>query len=287
VGYDPPQGEGFDLEARGASDVPLSAPGRARPRLGRDPWSRRSGDGRRRGTGSTYLTIAHVSTTTATIEVEIDPEGSQTSYEILLECQSAEQDTSNCGPLSVDPQRVEGLLPAAFGRETVTDPVSGLQPGYLYKYGVIATNATGRGGFKGGGFLTCTGEGCFEPWLPGTPLWVIAGAERSAAEAPGREAEREAAAREAAERRVREAAERAAKERETREAGECVVPHLKGDSLVAAVHALSKTRCVLGRVSRRHGHHGPLVVTRQSAPSGTRLAGGSPVAVTLGARPKR
>jgi hypothetical protein len=235
----------------------------------------------------TYLTIVHVSMTTATIEVEIDPGGSQTSYEILLECQSAEQSTSNCGPLTVDPQRREGLLPATVGRETVSDPVSGLQPGYLYKYGVIATNAAGRGGFKGGGFLTCTGEGCFEPWLPGTPLWEIEGAERSGAEAPLREAEREAAAREAAERPIREAAERAAREREAREASECVVPRLKGDSLVGAVHALSKTRCVLGRVSHRHGHHGPLVVVKQSAASGTRLAGGSPVAITLGARPNR
>jgi hypothetical protein len=230
-----------------------------------------------------YQSATQVSTTGATLEATIDPDGSATSFEIFLECQSPEAGGS-CGPLTTGPQREEGTLPAGSSPETVIHILAGLQPDYQYRYSVIATNASGREGFVGGGFVTCPSQGPCpgQPWMPGESLWAIEGGRRAAEEAPRLEAERIARFREAEELVAREAAERATKEREAREASECVVPRLKGDSLVAAVHALSRTRCVLGKVGRRHDHHGPLVVVRQSAPVGSRMAGGSHVAVTLG-----
>ncbi len=251
----------------------------------------------------TWHEASVVSMTGATIEATINPEGSETSYEIRLECQSVERQ-GNCEPLTVGTQSTHGVLAAGFEAQTVDDIVTGLHPGYVYGYGVIATNSVGRAGFVHGGVITCPAEGfcATQPYMPGEALWVIEAAERAASEAPRLEAEREARQREAEERPAREAAERAAKEREIREAGEragreaaeraaavarsvkCVVPRLKGDSLGAARHALERAHCSLGRVSEPRRHHAPLVVTAQSVRSGRKLVKGAKVAVTLRTR---
>lgn len=162
-----------------------------------------------------YLAASGVSTSGATIEVPIDPEGAETSYEIRLECQSPNQDKQHCETLTVDPQRREGSLPPGSASEIVTDAVSGLQPGYLYEYGVIATNSTGREGFIGDAFITCPSHGSCpsQPYLQGESLWVYEGARRAGEEAPRLEAERDARKREAEERAAREEAARG-----------CVVP---------------------------------------------------------------
>lgn len=235
-----------------------------------------------------YMSASSVSTASATIEASINPESGETSYEIQLECQGPIASSQNCEPLTVGPQRLQGTLPAGFETKVVTDAVTGLQPGYAYKYRVIAANWAGREGFVGAGFQTCPPEGSCppQPYRPGMSLWNIEAAEREAEEAPRLEAEREA--------KMREAAERAAREREIREAAErigrkraCVVPQLKGDSLAKARHALHGAHCSLGKVTEPHGHHGPLVVVRQSVRSGSRLAPGSRVALKLGRENKR
>lgn len=247
-----------------------------------------------------YLSASDVSTSGATIEVPINPEGSETGWEIWLECEEPLKGGQNCEPVTVGSQRKSGTLPARVGQEIVTDAVSGLQPGYLYKYRVVAANADGKAGNVGDGFLTCPAEGpCpSQPFLEGESLWNLEAAEREALEAPRLEAEREAAAREAAERPAKEAAALAAKEREAREAGEkagreaaeraaltrsakCVVPRLIGDSLAQARRALARAHCRLGRLSEPHIHQSRLVVIRQAAHSGLRLDPGASVAITL------
>jgi hypothetical protein len=251
----------------------------------------------------TLKVASAVAKTSATVEVEINPEGSEASYEIWLECQNAEPLSSACEPLSVAPQRHVGTLPVGATAQTVSAEMSGLQPGYLYRYGVIATNAAGREGYLGNGLITCPASGSCpaQPWLAGTPLWSIEGARHAAEEAPAREAEREARRREAEELGARQAGERAAWERAAREAGEragreaaeraaasarrCVVPRLAGDSLSAARRSLSRAHCSLGRVTSPHGAHGALVVARQSVASGRTLIAGAKVALTL--RPRR
>jgi hypothetical protein len=255
-----------------------------------------------------YLAASDVSTTGATIEVPINPEGTETSWEISLECQNAQRNSESCEPLTVGPQRQQGVLAAGFGTETVTDTVTGLQPDYLYKYTAIANNPAGKEGYVGDGFITCASQGdcASQPFLIGISWWNIEGAQREANEAPRLEEEREAKAKEEAERPVKEAAARTAHEREVREAGEragreaaererlakeqsakqaaaarCHVPSLKGDSLAAARSALSKAHCKLGKVSKSRGHHKKLVVAGQGAKSGKTLADGSTVAVRL------
>jgi hypothetical protein len=247
---------------------------------------------------------APVDKTSATIEAAINPEGGETGYEIFLECQSAAQVKNPCEPLTVSQQRQVGVIGPGSEAHIVTAAVSGLQPGYLYEFAVIASNSAGREGYVSNGLLTCPATGACpaQPWLGGTALWSIEAARRAAEEAPRLEAERQARQKEAEERLAREAAALALKERAAREAGEragreaaereaavrrlrCVVPRLSGDSLAAARRVLAKAHCALGKVRRPRTRHGALVVAKQSVPRGRKLANGAKVAVTL--RPAR
>jgi hypothetical protein len=248
---------------------------------------------------------SEVSPTGATARAWVNPEGGETSYEIWLECREVPEGGGQCEPLTADPQRRQGTLPAVSEPLIVADAFTGLQPGSFYKYRVVATNSVGRSGIVGAGFETvicqpmslCPGQ----PYAPGEPLWILEGAERAAQEAPRLEAEREAKHREEEERPAKEAAERSAKEREIREAGEradkeqaelaasagrssCVVPSLKGDSLAQARRALRRAHCDLGKLSKPQGHDGRLFVVGQSVRGGSKLAAGTRVALILGSR---
>lgn len=67
--------------------------------------------------------------------------------------------------------------------------------------------------------------------------------------------------------------------------GECVVPSVRGNTLVAARRALLAAHCSLGKVYAPHSGHGaPLLVKWQSASSGSRLRGGSSVSLRLAPR---
>jgi hypothetical protein len=79
-----------------------------------------------------YLAASNVSSTGATIEVPINPEGAETSYKISLECQSAQEDNQDCEPLTVGSQSQQGVLLPGFEQQIVIDKVTGLQPDYLY-----------------------------------------------------------------------------------------------------------------------------------------------------------
>lgn len=246
---------------------------------------------------------SRVSTTDATAEASIDPEGGETSYEIWLECGEAPGIDQQCEPLTANPQRHQGTLSPVSEPVIVTDAVTGLQPGTFYKYRVVATNSAGRSGIVGAGFRTCpsTGPCPMQPYAPGEALWNLEGAEREAQEAPRLEAEREAKHREEEERPAKEAAERAAKEREIREAGEragreqaertqpsgsCVVPRLAGDSPKVARRSLRRAHCGVGSVVKpRVGGH--LVVVGQSVPGGVKRPPGFKVRVTFATGGKR
>ena len=238
-----------------------------------------------------------VTSTSATIEVSIDPQGLETSYEIWLECRG----TGDGCEAVASPERHVGVLAASSGAQTVTDEMNGLQPGSYYRYAVIARNSAGREGWVGVGLNTCPSSGpCPSQSVPGgTGLWVWEAARLSAEEAPAREAARQAAKREGEERLAREAAVWAARELAARQAGEragreaaerearargCVVPHLAGESLAAARRSLAAAHCALGRVSAPHRSHGALVVSRQGMRAGQRLSAGSRVSVTLAPR---
>jgi hypothetical protein len=62
----------------------------------------------------------------------------------------------------------------------------------------------------------------------------------------------------------------------------CVVPPLRGDTLVTARRALSTAHCRLGSVHEPARHHDALRVTRQSARAGKRLAKDTRVSLWVG-----
>jgi len=66
-----------------------------------------------------YLGVSAVSTTSAAVDTRIYPEGSDTTYEFFLECQVAIGAASNCEPLTVGPQREEGIIAAESEGQTV------------------------------------------------------------------------------------------------------------------------------------------------------------------------
>jgi hypothetical protein len=252
-----------------------------------------------------------VSPTSAIIEAEINPNGSNTTWEIRLECETPWSMPFKCEPVEGGAQRQEGRMEASSGIQTARSAVA-VHEEYEYSYAVIASNAAGRAGYVGTRFVYCgyaDEGGCLIAWSPGTSLASFEALEAYGSEAPQREAERQAKLRseeakmkEAPESPAKEAAARAAHEREVREAGEragreaaererpaskagtthCLVPDLKGESLDTARKALRRAHCALGKVGEPSPHSGPLVVTKQATPARHKLKKGAAVAVTLG-----
>ncbi len=254
-----------------------------------------------------------VSENSATAEVPIRPEALETTYEFWLEYAVCQEPSGGvlCDAIAVTPIGV-GHIAAGAAQAVAGVRLSGLQWSYSYTVWVRASNADGA---REGPPQTFTipaappgapgGSGGGSPAEFKAEPWNMEGAERVAGEAPMLEAEREARQKEAQERPLEEAAERAAKEREVREAGEragrakaarellaqqqdapCLVPALKGDSLVAARSALRKRHCELGAVTRPRAHGGVLVVAAQGHPRGTKLPHGASVALRLGRSPR-
>jgi hypothetical protein len=255
-------------------------------------------------------TSAEVGQNEATLKAPIRPEGLATNYEIWLQCTS-----QSC--TSTEGQRVaEGSIEAGRLEQEVSVALTSLEWDSSYIFEVIASNKDGTARSYPQTFTTGSPPppGCPDGCSDNKPAefkaepWNEEGAAREADEAPRLEEEREAKAKEEAERPAKEAAARAAKEREVHEAGEragretaereakkreeekaaaarsvrCVVPKLKGDSLVVARSALGKAHCSLGKVSRPHERQRKLVVSAQSVRAGRQLAKGTAVAVRLG-----
>lgn len=239
-----------------------------------------------------------------TIEAQIDPEGLAISYEILLECPSHE----TC-------QHTEGTLPAVEESRVVQLVLTDPQPGETYIFTVTARNADGQtsGSWRFKAPQSTETLPVEEPIPPGAAPegvqdkesyrppelpWANQsgneGAERTVAEQRAKEheeqqakeaAERHAAALKHAEEQTQQAeAEAATRQREEAEHPACRVPALKGDTLTAARHALTKAHCRLGTLHQPTRHHGTLRVSTQGAPAGERLAGGARVALWIGAK---
>jgi hypothetical protein len=241
----------------------------------------------------------------ATLQLQINPQGAETSYEVWLECQQATYDAIGCGAVTGGPHEVGGTLPPSSEAQTTTVAIAGLDAGYTYIYRVAASNAAGRTeeeprlSFET--FLqgACGFGGC--PYRPSISLASIEGARKEAARVFAEvEAERRAA-REREEWKVREQnvaiyAEEAAalRQRQEEEAtvrtaplAHCVVPSLRGETLRAARLALNRAHCRLGRVRRPRRYVGTLRVKAQTPTRGEQLASDAAVAVTLKApRPR-
>lgn len=238
----------------------------------------------------------------ARLVAQINPQGSEATYEFRLVWQDADPPASG-EPVTGGTQAQGGHIAAGFEDQTVSAALTGLQPGYTYWYVVAAINSAGntKGGspyffgfWNGGAYPEGVGTG--PPYEPEVPLWDIWLSEAQSAQTLSEyEANQRQAAKEQEEQRTREAAIRASeaaalKRREEEEVASaavartrtCNVPSLKGDTLSIARRAIDKAHCRLGKVSRPRRHGGALIVIRQAPRHGRKLAEGTAIAVTLG-----
>ncbi len=240
------------------------------------------------------------------VEAQINPEGLETSYEILVEC----PDHALC-------QTTEGKLSAINETRVVHLTLTAPQPDATYLFTVAARNAEGKASASWSFQVpqltapvippgACP-DGCSknEQYDSETPSWYteLSNSESNAtlkeyeakqareqqekkAKEAARYATEEAELKQAEEREAQEATARERTEREEEEAEHpaCRVPALKGDTLTAARHALASAHCRLGAVHQLAHHHGTLRVSAQGAPAGTRLVGEARVTLTLGAK---
>ncbi len=145
----------------------------------------------------------------ATLEAQIDPNGSETRYEFWLQCQST-TGNGQCEPMGGGPQAQGGHLPADFVNHTAKAYLVNLEPNHFYWYGVVAVNAAGRTERTRIQFETnlpvvppgACSEGCSNtpPYRTEVSQGVIEGEQKWAEGGVAREAARERMAREQAER---------------------------------------------------------------------------------------
>jgi hypothetical protein len=234
----------------------------------------------------------------ATLELRINPQGAETSYEAWLECQQATENAAGCGAVTGGPHEVGGTFPPSSEVQMVDVAMTGLDPGFTYLYRVAASNAAGRTEeepqlpFETFAQGACGPQGC--PLRFGVSLAAIEAGRRVAAKAV-EEAERartEAARLEAQRRQEEEVIARRNLEvalvptvpSQHVDVGPalCRVPALRGHTLSGARRLLRAAHCRLGRVTAVHGAQARLVVRSQHPHRGKALAAGGRVSVTLG-----
>ncbi len=79
----------------------------------------------------------------ATLEAQIDPEGSETTLEVWIQCERPPSGGAPCEAAAVSPLGQDHLA-SGSAAETVAAVLTGLEPGYSYTYWFVATNAVGR-----------------------------------------------------------------------------------------------------------------------------------------------
>ncbi len=234
-------------------------------------------------------TIAHTSLTSVTeagvtVEAQINPQGSETTYEFLLVWQDADPPAGG-EPVSGGTHAQTGHIAAGFEDQTVSALLTDLQPGCTYWYEVVASNSGGKtktgpysfAYLNDGSYPYGTGSG--PPYKTELSQCAIESGDIAAARV----------LQEAEQRRAKEAAAKAAEEaaHAVVPVSTCTLPSLKGDTLSTARRVVARAHCRLGRVSRPHRYRGALIVTGQSPGRGRKLADGTAVSVRLGPSRRR
>ncbi len=103
----------------------------------------------------------------ATLNVQINPEGSETEYEIRLECEAQNvSELMGCNPELGGQRWLIGDLGGMYEDETVSVTLADLQPGYIYMYVIFATNTVGRTE-RGANILQTYPPGAYPEGSPG------------------------------------------------------------------------------------------------------------------------
>jgi hypothetical protein len=249
--------------------------------------------------------VGNITETSATIEAQINPQGRETLYELRLWLQDDNPAWSNefAEYLTGGPQSQFGRLAPGSEDRTVTLTVTGLHPGYVYGYDVRAGSRAGETDGKSPYWFAFhtnpypEGYSPNRPYEPMVSFWSIFLSDDESAQVLKEYEQRQAAKRlaeqqEREQREQREAAERQLVLEEERAAGKaaiqappsCVVPPLRGDSLVTARRVIVLHHCRVGKIHWPRHRAERLVVVAQSPRRGLKLAHGATVALTLGPR---
>jgi hypothetical protein len=143
----------------------------------------------------------NITETGATLEAQINPEGTATSYAFWIECQNPPPDSATCEAVALT-SHGQGNLAAGSEKELVSASVSGLQPGTAYWYVVVATSSGGKAESRRRPLETqllgACDHGC--PYKTEVSEQAEELGRLSAEEAPAKEAARQKAAKEQVER---------------------------------------------------------------------------------------
>jgi PASTA domain len=228
--------------------------------------------------------IESISWGTGSVGAEVNPEGLETAYEIVLEC----EDVPSCE--SSYPRSTRGHIAASYESQKIKLLLTELPPG-SYGFYVVVINSAGSDYQRatmtvtapppGGCLNGCSND---EPEKTEIPSWIAEVNEREEAQVLR---ELEAIQRQAAkEHDEQEHAREEARRRNELPTPMCVVPSLKGDTLSLARRALKKANCQLGKVVRSSRRRGVLRVVSQNPERGSRLEPGAPIAIVCRPKPR-
>lgn len=237
-----------------------------------------------------HVTLTEVTLAGVTLEAQINPQGSETTYEFKIVWQALNPPERG-EELPGGPRVQTGHIDAGAGDVTVSAMLSELQPGYTYWYEVIASNIGGEttsgaypfGYLNTGAYPNGTGSG--PPYKSeGSPCAAESG--RLASEKTYQQYKEEQQAKEAV--AAKTAEETTLKNHPKEQAPayiaprRCVVPSLSGDRPKAARRAITGAHCQIGEVKRPRHYRGALLVTRQTPRPGASLINGARIVLTLG-----
>jgi hypothetical protein len=247
--------------------------------------------------------VTNVTETSVTLVAQINPNDSEGEYEFRL-VQQGSPPAFRGEPIPGGPQVHQGRI--GTGEQSVSAVITGLQPGHLYWYVLVVTNSEQRAR-TGDEYFSFHYSGGFPEGIGGAPYeaeiseWSIDLSEEESAqtvreyEAKQRQAAKEREEKQAAE-RVRLAAETTASQHQEEALASaktapvrpvCIVPSLRGYTLIATRRAINRAHCRLGRVSRPHRHRGELIVIGQTPRHGKQLSGEVTIEVVLGTMQSR
>jgi hypothetical protein len=221
-----------------------------------------------------------------TLGAEIDPEGLETTYELVLKC---DPEASSPCELQPSPQSGGGHLVAGYETQRVEFALTPPKSGGSFWFSVRAVNSAGATYRQT--TITVAAEplgacpsGCSpgEPEETIVPPWIKAVNERESVQTLKEYEEKQ---RQIAKEHEEQQAKEKARVAEEARAPICSVPSLRGDTVARARSALEKAHCRLGRIIRRSHRRGVLHVVEQNPGPGSRLQAGTSIEIVC--RPER
>jgi len=119
------------------------------------------------------LSVAKITSSTATLEAQIDPTDLPTTYAFRYSTGPLPKTSEGCSGACVEVPAPRGEIAAAFADTPVSQQISGLTPATLYHYTVIAFNAGASGGVESPEQRFHTPPAVLGKVLPDNRVWEL------------------------------------------------------------------------------------------------------------------